>query len=258
MSDPGPDGPAADPDLDADLDLGDGDRSALDAVLEQMESAETAESVEPLSTGGPRRRLVGVLSLALGIVGMALAILFGLASVRLGFEAGGTVDRTVETLDAAVSRLETRIDQADDLIADPDRNAELHARVDGLVDVAVGARQSFDAVGDHPLYGRLPIDTSALGDALADFEAASLRIDADLGDPDRAMTPAVREAVSAELNALQAETSTLRERIDETGQSLRRWLRLAGLGGFFLAPWALWGQLLLARRGWRGMVGRAL
>ncbi len=217
-----------------------------------------APTTEP-AEGGPRRRLGGLLALALGLLGVVLALVLGFLALRLLFGASGRVDDAMEPIGVAFDRLEERIDQADDLIdrrgIDTDQVEVLQARVDGLVDVSTAAQQSFDSVEDHPIYGLLPADLSGLGDHLADFGASASAIEESLGS-----SPTVRPAVAAsmadEIDGMQSRVTGARETIDDAASSLRSWLRIAGLVGFLIALWMLWSQVVFLRRGWRGFRNR--
>ncbi len=221
----------------------------------EIEATKTGGST---SSGGVRRRLVGGLALLLGTVGAALAILVAVLMIRFGFGATSTVDSVVGRIDSAVERLDVRIDETDDLIGSADGVGELEARTDGLLDVAVGAKQSFDTIEEHPLYGRLPVDLSGLGTILNEFEETSRRIESTVGASDGALDAAAEEKVSEQLNTMQARVSEVDDEIDDAARSLKRWLGFTALIGFVTSGWGLWGQVSLARRGWRGLRGRPL
>ncbi len=211
--------------------------------------------------GGPRRRLIGLLAMVAGIVGTLLAVIMAAISIRAGFTASDTVDRAMQPVVVAFDRLDDRIDQTDDLVSDngidPDRLGELGARVDGLVDVSSGAHQGFEAVDDHPLYRLLPAELSKLSEALAGFEESAVTIDDALGES-TTVSPAATKRISDELNAMQARVSEVRLLRSDAATSLRRWVRFGALLAFIGSLWVLWGQITLARRGWRGFRARPL
>jgi hypothetical protein len=202
------------------------------------------------------------MALLLGLVGILIVLVFALASIRFGFTASDTVDRAMEPIEFSFDRLETRIDETDDLVGpdgiDPDRIDELQARVDGMVDVSTAAHQGFESVEDHPVYGLLPAEISDLGAMLAEFEASANTIDSRLGSASNGQQlsdPAV-QAVSDELDDMQSRVSGGRELFGDARSSLRRWIRLGAFLGLLGALWGLWGQISLTKRGFRGLRSR--
>ncbi|MGI9599208.1 MAG: hypothetical protein ACR2QK_23795 [Acidimicrobiales bacterium] len=224
----------------------------------------TPTTVPDSKRSAARSRLGGLLALALGVLGSALMLLLAAVVIRFGFTASDTVDRVMEPVRVSFDRMETRIDETDDLVdrdgIESDEIDELQARVDGLVDISTGAHQVFEAVEDHPVYRFLPAELSTLGDALAEFEESSLSIDATLGDVESgdSVDAATAGQVADELDGMQGRVSDVRDLISSAASSLRRWIRFASFLGFLGALWGLWGQTLLARRGWRGSRGREL
>lgn len=222
----------------------------------------------PDGIGGPTpdrpSRFVGLLALLLGVIGVLVMAIFAIASIRIGFAASDTVDRAMEPVESAIDRMEARIDESDDLVnrsgIDSSRVDELQARVDGLVDVSTGAHQGFEAVDDHPVYRWLPAALSTLGDELAGFESSAERIDSLLGSSSGGQTVAASavSGIADELDDMQARVSGLRAMITDAESSLRRWIRLGSFLGLIGSLWGLWGQISLAKRGWKGFRGREL
>lgn len=216
----------------------------------------TATPTEVGREGGPGRRFGGALALILGVIGVLLALVLAFAALRMLFGASGRVDDAMAPVTSAFDRLEERIDEADDLIdrrgIDEEQVGELRARVDGLVDLADAADRGLEAIEDHPVYGLLPADLSGLGDSLDRFSASAAAIDESLGS-----SPTVRSAAAAamadEINGMQDRVTDARTTIDDAASSLRTWIRIGGLVGFLIALWMLWSQVVLARRGWRGV-----
>jgi hypothetical protein len=218
----------------------------------------------PSAGAGAGSRMGGLVAMVLGAVGSLLMIVLAAIVIRTGFTAGDIVDRAMEPVELAFDRMETRIDEADDLVTPDgirtDRVDELQARVDGLVDLSTGAQQVFESIEDHPMYRLLPAELSTLSTALVDFETSAATIDARLGDSadGDTLTPAVVTAVSDELDGLQGRVREVRDLLTSTSDSLRGWIRLGTLLGFFGSLWGLWAQICLARRGWRGFRGRPI
>ena len=216
------------------------------------------------ATGGPRRRLVGLLAMLLGVLGCLLAVVSAFLMLRLLFGASGAVDRLMEPVDRGIERLEVRIDQTDDLIdsgtIDPGNVDELRARIDGLVDITNGVGQGLDRIESHPLYGVLPAGTGDLGSAVDDFVDGAAEIDDRLGraaDGDD-VSPAVAATIGDRVDAMQAGVSDVRELADDAASSLATWTRLGSIVGFLASLWGLWAQVSLTRRGWRGFRGRPI
>ncbi len=225
------------------------------------EGAAGTEGVAVTESGGPRRRLVGLLALVIGIVGALLAVVVAAVSIRAGFTASDTVEVAMQPVVVSFNRLDDRIDQTDDLVSasaiDPDRLGELAARVDGMVDVSTGAYQSFEAIDDHPLYQLLPAELSTYGEALAGFEESAVVIDDAMGES-TTISPAATKRISDELDSMQGRVSEVRVLQADAATSLRRWVRFGALMGFLGSLWVLWAQISLARRGWRGFRARPL
>lgn len=203
-------------------------------------------------------RLAGTLAAVLGLLGCLLSFALLAIAIRSGFLASDVADTTAEPLTAAVDRLETRIDQADDLI---DRDgvsgpefSELQARLDGLADTSASASQAFSAIDDHILYRWLPIDKSELSMSLADFKQGA---DESVGIATTADSLSAVEAgrIGDRINGMQTSVSGTGDLIESTVDSLTNWIRVSALAGFLLALWSLWAQTSLMKRGWRGMRG---
>ncbi len=254
------------------IDPAGGDSSVEPATDTTTDTATTTATTTPTSTststgaGSPDRpsRVAGLLALILGMVGVLVSLVFGFYALRLGISTSSTVDQAMEPIEVSFDRMETRIDETDDLVAqdgiDGDRIDELQARVDGLVDVANGAQQGFQAIEDHPVYSLLPADLSTLGSSLSDFVTSAEDIDERLGsasDGDE-LPQAAATAISDELDDMQSWVSGARDAFDDAESSLRQWIRIGSFLGFLGSLWGLWGQVSLAKRGWRGFRGRTV
>lgn len=208
---------------------------------------------------GIGRRLGGFLALVLGLVGCVLSLAFLAASLRSGFSANDLAQDAAEPISDAVGRLETRIDQTDDLVdregvAEPEV-AVLRARVDGMVDTSTSASRAFAAVDDHVVYRWLPIDGDELDTTLQAFANEVGAIQADVGTSGE-VDAAAASQVADRLNTMQASVTAVGDMIDTMVDSHVRSIRLASLAGFFASLWSLWAQWTLTRRGWRGVRGQ--
>ena len=186
------------------------------------------------------KRIVGVVALVLGTAGSVLAIAAIAVMAWFGIKAGNTVDDIVADINDAAARLDDRLAQAEDLIDEPQRDAELRARLDGVADASRNTRLSVDVVEDHPLYSLLPSRFSRLADTLAEIDASAQRL-----------TTAATDQVEERLTALRSTVSRLDAEISDAGASLRRWIRVAALVLVLIGLWSLWSQVTLARDGWR-------
>jgi hypothetical protein len=207
---------------------------------------------------GPR--LVGITAVLLGLIGSALSMVAAFASVAVGFGAGDGADRLVAPIEITVNRLEIRVDQVDDLVtpsgATAGSQAELEARVDGLVDLATAASQAFATIDDHPVYGRLPVNIDELGESLATLDEGAMTVEVEMESADTSGLAARNvQVMSEQLNTMQGSFSTVQAHVDAADGSLTSWIRLGSLTGFFASLWSLWAQTWLARRGWRGLRG---
>ena len=229
-----------------------------------LEGADDGKPVPPILVkkrgGGIGGRLAGLLAAVLGLIGCLLSFALLAVSIRFGFVATTVAESTAEPLMAAVDRLDTRIDQADDLIdrdgVDGPEFAELQARVDGLADTAASASQAFSVIDDHVLYRWLPIDKSELASSLDSFtqgadESVAVAVTADSLDATQA------GRVGDRIDAMQTMVSDVDDLIESTVDSLKNWIRLSSLGGFLLSLWSLWAQVSLMKRGWRGVKGQS-
>lgn len=242
----------------------DGDLHDEDESRTILEGGDGGRTVPPSlvvrSGAGLGGRLAGILAAVLGLIGCLLSFALLAISIRFGFTAGSVAESTAEPLAAAVDRLETRIDQVDDLV---DRDGvsgsdfrELQARLDGLVDTATSASQAFSAIDDHVLYRWLPIDKSELASSLDDFEQGADESDAVALSAD-SLNSAQAGRIGDRINAMQTSVSGTGDLIESTVDSLKNWIRLSALGGFFVSLWSLWAQISLMKRGWRGIRGQA-
>jgi len=208
---------------------------------------------------GLGRRLAGLLAAALGLAGCVLSFALLAMSVRVAFSASDEADTAAEPLKSAVARLETRIDQADDLIGrdgvSDSELSELRARVDGLADTAAAADQSFAAIEKHLIYRWLPVNTDELGTRLEQFSSDAAEVAALVSSGDE-VTADAASAAGELLNSMQTAVSSVDGPIDSTVDSMIIWIRLTGLGGFLLSLWSLWAQASLMKRGWRGLSGQ--
>lgn len=212
------------------------------------------------SSGGFGRRVAGLLALVFGLAGVLLSLGAVIVSIGLGISAGDTAARLTTPIELIIDRLEARVDETDDLITRSGEaaggKAELGARVDGLVDLTMAGTQAFETIDRHPLYGRLPVDRSGLGNLLSDFAAQAETIDSELGSAGTAgLTAANAATMSDALDMMQADVTPSRSSLESTGTSLTNWTRLVSVAGVVLGLWSAWAQSWLARRGWRGMRG---
>lgn len=208
--------------------------------------------------GQAGRRLLGMLALLLGLIGSALSLVGAFSSVAVGFGASDNAERLVAPIEANVDRLEVRVDQTDDLLSPSGvtagGRAELQARVDGLVDLATAASQAFATIEDHPVYGRLPVNTDGLGESLANMEEGAKTTEAELDSAGTSgLTAQNAQVMGDQLNTMQSSFSTIQDQTEVADGSLTNWTRLGSLAGFVVSLWSLWAQTWLARRGWRGL-----
>ena len=214
-------------------------------------------------SGGVRRRLAGFLALLLGAVGMLVAIALGFLLLRTGFGARGIVDDLFEPVDAAIDRLEIRIDQADDAVTrggvDSDGVEALATRSESLVDMAVSAKALFGSVQDQSIYRYLPADLSKVDDTLSTYETSATKVNDTVSrlQAGQSMPDSDAQVVADEIDSMQTMVGGLRESLDDAGGSLRRWIRISSFGGLLGALWGMWSQFCLARVGLRVLRGRA-
>ncbi len=215
------------------------------------------------SRGRVGRRLMGLIAALLGLIGCLVSVILVLFLLRTALGVGDAADDLMEPISSSVDRLETRVDQTDDLVGRSGVDAadldQLSARADGLADLADGAQRSFSAIIDHPVYRWLPIDLESLSGDLTTIEQSSTSIaqTARSGADNGRIPTADVSRVRDQLNDLQAGFGQLRASVEAGRDSLVRWIRLATLAGVALALWSLWAQSWLMRRGWRGMLGHA-
>ncbi len=229
------------------------------SVLEDADDTVVPPVLVQRRGAGFAGRLAGVAATALGFVGCLLSFALLAISIRFGFIASDVAESTAEPLVAAVDRLETRIDQTDDLV-DRDGVFEadfdvLRARIDGLADTATSATQAFAVIDDHVLYRWLPIDKSELSSSLTAFkQGADEAVGITLNEA--SLNPAQAGRIGDRINTMQTAVSGTGDLVESTVDSLTNWIRLSALAGFFLSLWSLWAQSSLMKRGWHGVRGR--
>ena len=198
-----------------------------------------------------RSRVVAYLALVLGTIGCVVALIGAVVAIWLGMTAGRTVDNAVARITTPVARLESRLAETSDAVAEAGSGGEVRARVQGIIDLAVNAGDSVGAIHDHPLFGRLPVDTSRITELLDLVENTAEQLLAALGDDAEPLSAQVRNGITSGVASARDQLASVAERIDEAGASLRRWVRLAAIAAVLVALWGLWAQLALARHGWR-------
>jgi hypothetical protein len=246
---------------DSTSDSGDSSGGILGDRDGDRERPPTSSTTQPASrqSGGPLRRLIGLLALLLGTVGVLASLVGAGFGLRVLFGAGGMAEAALAPVAEIVDRMESRIDQTDDALnsrgVTSDRMEELQARAQGLADLTDSAVNSFERVDEHPIYQYFPAALDDLGDDLADYQATAETLNRNVVN---AQTLSSTEAgvLSDEINDLQAAVTDTRVLVTETVDRLVGWIRLAGLAGFLIGLWSLWAQLVLVRRGWRGLAGR--
>lgn len=210
------------------------------------------------------RRLFGLLAAILGLVGCLASLIVGVAVLRIGLAASDAADDLISPISESVDRLETRVDQVDDLVGRqgvaPDDVEQLVARADGLADLVDGTRRSYEAVAEHPVYRWLPVELDELESTLSRIETSTEAVVAGASAASGSSTVAANqvEAMDTEINDLQGRFGEVRASVQEAMESLTSWIRLAALAGFAASLWNLWAQSWLLRRGWRGLLGQAL
>lgn len=171
----------------------------------------------------PIRRIVALGALALGALGVVVAVLFGVWSVRLLVGAGSFASDALQAVSSAVDRAAATLAEA------PEERPEVLARVG---DNLSAAREALEAVRNHPLVVWLPLDFSEL--------EASLRGAAAAGG----------ESVAAARAEIGDRVGLAADRIDDLGDDIRVWTRLAALALVLAAGWGAVGQVLLFKWGW--------
>ena len=189
--------------------------------------------------------LKGILALVLGVVGVVLATVAAVASILFVVGANRAVDNIVERITTPIDRLERRVEEASASLDSAD-GAELAERASNLVDQAQSAQRGLEAISEHPLYARLPVDTSGLE---ADLGGVADRAEA-LDQLARQDTSAAAAGpIARELDDAAVLLDGIDGRVDKVADSLRLWIRLSGLVMVLLALWSLWAQLALAGHG---------
>ena len=199
------------------------------------------------------RRTIAYLALVLGVIGSAIAVAAALVVLWLGATAADVVEDTVSTIVAAVDRLDSRLAETSSGVQEADRAGELRVRAQRVGDVARHAVESLGAIDDHPLFGRLPVDTTPLSAILERLEDASRALNEDLAGAvrDEPVPARLKATITERLTAAQDQLATGNDKINDIQNQLRLWIRLSAFAGFLLCLWGLWAQVALARRGWR-------
>ena len=241
-------------DLDRDLAVDVSEGSVLEGDSEKTAVPPAIVKKRGGTIGG---RLAGVVAALLGLVGCLLSFLLLAISVRLIFVASDAAETAAAPLSNGLERLDTRIDQVDDLI---DRDGvsgtdftELQARADGLADIGAAVDQAFSAIDNHVVYRWLPVDTEELGRTIEQFSTGADDVAAAANGSTLGGSAASRAA--ERVNNMQTAVSNVDDLVDQTVDSLTSWIRLTGLGGMILSLWSLWAQTSLMKRGWRGIRG---
>ncbi|MEM7341167.1 MAG: hypothetical protein AAF467_21105 [Actinomycetota bacterium] len=201
------------------------------------------------------RRPIGAVAAALGVVGSLICVVGMVVAVWFGATASSVVSRTVDRVTAPIDRLDARLAETVAAIDSVDRAGELQARAQGVHDLAATATDGLDVIDSHPVLGRLPVDTSPVAELLTDIETTTAAAVDDLGstDPDSTVPAAVRTGVSTQLDDARTRLSAVDERIEDVGATLRWWVRALAFVVALVFGWGLWGQVLLARHGWRSL-----
>ncbi len=234
------------------------------SILEDDDLAVVPPTLSKRGTGGQLGgRFLGLIATLAGLIGCLLSLAVVVVLLRFGLAAGDSTDRLIEPIASSVSQLETRVDQADELVGRsgvPQTDIDLlSARADSLADLADGAQRSLSAIADHPVYRWLPLELEPLEGVLGGIERSSTSIaETAASGADSGRIPTADAAqVSEELNQLQAGFGEVRDAVETARDSISRWMRLAALAGVGVALWSLWAQSWLLRRGWRGVLGHA-
>lgn len=202
-----------------------------------------------LSTVAGKRRIVrGTIALTFGTVGALVAIAVAVGSVWYGFAATRTVDRVVERISMPIDRVESRLDELESSVESAEDLPALRARVSSVTEAATGVTSSLSAITDNPLYDQLPIDTDGLSARIDTLSKTTDALDAAVSG-DGSTVQSAQGPIATEIDKAHDELESSRTMLTNVGSSLKQWLRISAVGGFFLAIWGFFGQLGLARWG---------
>jgi|GEM_PF-6396269 len=195
-------------------------------------------------------RIRGIVALTLGVIGSLLAISSLVASILFILGANNIVDGVEERITEPIDRVDGRI--ADTAAAlSGIGGGELNARLASIADQATSAEDALEAITEHPLYSRIPVDTAALEDRLESVaDQAGQLLDAPV---DEQPSDADRERIGGLLDEVAEPLDGVEQVVQDAADSLRFWIRLSGLAFVLLSLWGLWAQLSLARGGRRAM-----
>jgi len=196
-------------------------------------------------------RIRGAIALVLGIVGALLAAATAIAAILFVFGANNIVDEVVERVNDPISRVDERVSEASTAVEGASGD-ELNARISGVKDQADAAQAGLGTIVDHPLYGRLPVDTDAL-ESRVQLVVDEVEAIGDVGSAE--VSAQDRTRIRESLDGISETLDGVDTPVTDIADSLRFWIRLSGLGFILLAAWGLWGQVLLARQGRRWMKG---
>lgn len=190
-------------------------------------------------------KIFGFIAMTLGAIGSLLSIAAAVAAVLFVVGASNVVNDVEDRITQPIDRLDSQIEVASASVASAD-GGELSVRLMTIADEAASASTAADAITEHPLFGNLPIDTASLETRLMSVaalaeEIGEQQIDEASGDD--------RSRISSSLEDLGEVLDGVDAAVQETGDSLRFWVRLSGLVFVALALWSLWAQVMLFGRG---------
>lgn len=192
-------------------------------------------------------RIRGILAITLGVVGSLLAVAALVVSILFVVGANNIVDGIEERITQPIDRVDRQIEETSAAVSTIGAG-ELNARLASIADQATSAEAGLEAITEHPLYSRVPVDVAALESRLNSVveQAGELR-DESVGEP----SGADRERIGALLDEVAAPLDGVEQVVQHATDSLRFWIRLSGLAFVLLALWGLWAQVSLAREGRR-------
>lgn len=194
-------------------------------------------------------RGVAVIASLLGSIGVLIAAAAAVLSVLYVAGATSTVDNALARVTDPVERASERIDAVE--AASQSGRSALQSQIDELQSNATEATAGIATLSGHPLYSAVPVDLTDAEARLAEFEDRVAGLEA---SDESEVTE--RSELPTELASAGDVLDGIEETVDDLGDGLRFWIRVSGIVFLVLALWALWGQILLARYGFRSLRSR--
>lgn len=194
-------------------------------------------------------KVITYLQIFIGCVGSIAALIGVIAFLIFTSTAVSTVDSVFDPLDNAFSSANERVDSAVESVETADDLSRLDEAASQLAPKIDNVNERLKDITDNSLYSNLPVNFASIAERVDSASVAVNELDELLDNSSTLGTEIVKGRAKDKLGEIIEQIDAGGEKVSSVGDSLVRWVRVAGLAGVLVSVIHFWAFASLTRVG---------